>query len=237
MKTITKSGQFGIFGESLKLPLEFEFDGLLITPDDGSVTYSLTAIDGSQLKTDIAIVSGETSLTIAATDNAQVGSEKHSARFLVFNFTEDLQPRTITFNYHLRLFIPITVIPSQVRGVLGLSVQELGDTDIDLFATVQELDRDLSEPLFTDPTKNYESNSLLLAKECLKQSHTIYLKVLQKNKIDDHTKERLIKVNLGALVETCKARYLEAYQSFTGVSIAEQPLLTLIQTRSDPVTG
>lgn len=233
MTVIRFTGDKSYFDQPVSVALEFEINGYLVTPDDGSVTYVLTGPDGSLVLSD-TVAAGSTVLTIPATANQMAVGEDTSVRFLDMTFTDGGLVKSHQLAYYLLTFVPMVVNPASVRALLGVDASELPDECITLYQTYVALKRDLGLDPFADPLKRLEANDLVLYAEALKQARSLHLKVLQRSKIDDHLKERA-EINLKNLYPSLEAEYLKAYRHFGAVQEVIQ--FESVTTRTDPVTG
>lgn len=233
MTVLRFTGDKCYFNKPASVALEFEINGRLVTPDDGSVTFTLTTPEGTTAF-DGSVALGTTSIVIPDTAHQKAGLEDTSVRFLDLQFTEDGIPRSHQISYYLISFVPMVVTADSVRALLGVDAYELPDEAITLYQTYIRLKRDLGRDPFADLDKVIDANNLLLYAEALKQCQSLHLKVLQRSKIDDHLKERAI-IDIKKLLPSIEAGYVSAYRIFGNVEDVVQ--FQVIQTITDPVTG
>lgn len=234
MKTINETTRTAYFGQQAKLVLEFRVDGIIITPDDGSVVYSLHSAS-TELIADTLVAAGETSVIIDSSHHVKAGTESNAPRFLRVNFTEDTVPQYVELSYTLVDFLPLTIQTQDIRALLGVSAQELPDIAMNFHATYWNLTKELKLDIFLDETKNFEANELIKYREALKQAKLLHFKALQQSKVDDHAKTRS-KIDLQALIREVEGLYIEAYKVFED-SLTNEPLLQVGKARTDPITG
>lgn len=125
--------------------------------------------------------------------------------------------------------------PQDVRNMLGVSREELPDTDVDLYLSLSDLYDEFQTDFYNIDIM--QSNRLVLYKECLRQCPSLGLKALQKNEADDIRKTRFANVNIKALREDIENRYNALRSSLSiGDPIPVDPILSFV-TRTDPFTG
>jgi len=121
------------------LLVDFEVDEDFVTPTSISYTvrdHDLSVISGLE---DVAVTPSGTSpsITVPAVNNAITGN--YEWRFVTVTFEYDGQTHVIPLSYGLTPWRPVQVTPDYVRGLLGLTKDELPDRDIDLFRAYAEL--------------------------------------------------------------------------------------------------
>lgn len=234
MKVLNLDNNLAYFGQAAMLVLEFRVDGLIVTPDDGSVSYSLHSAS-AELIPETSVALGETTVTIDNSHHVQVGDQLQAPRFIRLTFKEDGVTRYVEYNYSVVSFLPITVTPEDVRLLLGVSDEELPDLSISLRGSYYAIRRDLEQDIFSDELLNYEANQLVLFKEAITQAKTLNLKALQAIKTDDISRQRS-RIDFKEIVRSVEAGYLEHYRIFDS-GIPSEPILQILKSRADPITG
>lgn len=235
MKTITASGQQAYFDQAVSIVLEFRLGGLIVTPDEGSVTYSVRSTSES-LISEKSLPAWDTAIDIPAEHHAKASDELSSPRFVDISFMEDSVPRSVSWSYVLVEQLPLTVTPDNIRDILGVSALELPDESINFYGTYRKLTDSLDLNIFEDASLNYEANELIKYREAYDQARKLQFKVLQRIRIDDQEKHRDMKMRLGDLVQVLEEEYAVASTVFEG-SEDSTPLVQFGSGRTDPITG
>lgn len=126
--------------------VEFVSEGEPVIPDTNSVILTVRDMAGAPLAGLGALaVAGpyltQRTLVIPAANHALGSGEMTKTRFVEVNYTVSGVPLKVSDWYGIRAFIPLTVGPEDVRGLLGLRDKELPDADIDLFNAYLKLVR------------------------------------------------------------------------------------------------
>lgn len=126
----------------VSLPVDFVSDGEPIVPDATSVTWTVREANGSVVtgysaKALTGSYSTQALLVVLAADNAL--AEEVKVRFVEVKYLYNALPHSLHFTYRLQSFVPLTVGARDVRAIFGVRVQELPDTDIDVYASYLSL--------------------------------------------------------------------------------------------------
>lgn len=131
--------------------------------------------------------------------------------------------------------VPLTKTAADVRGLLGVSEDELEDAVVDLYSTYLDVNRRVGLDVLADLSKLREANDLILYHEAIKQTHTLHLKALAEHKIDDHHKKRF-GMDLQSLLDSLWSQALSLEDFVAGQTVAAEPLVSFATT-TDVITG
>lgn len=122
--------------------IEFMVDNELVTPDTGTVTATLTKPDGTVLSgyDAVAVTPDGDSYTVFTVGSSANGkTNDYELRHLEIYFEYNSKPHTILVNYNIVDRINIPVTEDEVRAVLGISVDEWPDDNIDIIKAYYDL--------------------------------------------------------------------------------------------------
>jgi hypothetical protein len=124
--------------------IEFRSDGEFVIPDANTVRWTVressgVPVSGYNNVSVPGITTTQTTLTVLAASNVLPGGAEVLTRFVEVNFTLIGVPQVMRFDYKLHTWIPMTVVPADVRAVYGVREKELPDSDIDLLQAYLDL--------------------------------------------------------------------------------------------------
>lgn len=125
--------------EDVLVYVPFIINDEYVVPDTDSVTYTLRDNDGTAVtgQIDIPVSTGASqtsiSITIDAAYNTKDAEKYFENRILNVKGTSDAKPFNLNFLYRLTEALPVLLDPENVRNILGVSLSELPDADIDVY--------------------------------------------------------------------------------------------------------
>lgn len=123
--------------------IEFIVENQLVVPDTDSVTVTLTKPDGTILSgyNELAVTPGvgDSYVVLEITASANAKTNDYELRHLEIYFEKDSKPHTMLVNYNLVDRVNIPVTPDEVRAVLGISVDEWPDENIDIIKAYSDI--------------------------------------------------------------------------------------------------
>lgn len=130
-----------VAGQSLGLYVEFKKDGQFMPPDAGSIKLTIRDSVGVPLSGFNQAAQADTSntsvlYTVPYTANMATEPE---ARYVQVDYTIGGVPCIWKDVYKLSPFLPIAVVPSDVRNILGVRDKELTDEQVDIYEAYFEL--------------------------------------------------------------------------------------------------
>lgn len=216
------------------LPLaEFQIGDYTYAPDFGTVSVSLKDHEGVEVHSSDVPFDADYSIPQDILNVS--GSDILSFFKLTVRFTSENRLRIFTDIVRVHTDFMITSEPANVRNLIGLSVEELPDKEIDFIYSFSELVDEIGIDLLNDT--NARVNKLILLHEAVRHLPALGLKTLKSNEIDDTKKSRLSNIDIKAVQETITAQYWAHKQTFESVpELAQEPLLEFV-SRTDPFTG
>jgi hypothetical protein len=223
--------------EGRGLDLEFfRTEDVELTPDSGSVSVSITNLENQLLQ-----ISGEDTpeLALQIPEGELTVSAGELASF--YNLRADYTLNGVDKVYYdlIRVIknLPITVAPTTVQNILGVSELELESSQIDIYGYYMELTSLLAVDIFSDVSKIVKANQLLAYFAAFNELQTLSLKVLQTFSVDDYKKTRYSNVELQKLSEIISQKYWSLRSEFDASGALPQEPLVQFATRTDVVTG
>lgn len=125
-----------IAGEAIGLYVEFKKDGEFMPPDIGSIKLTIRDYTGVPLAGFNHAVQADvlgTSVLLNVPQSANLVNEGVENRFVRVNFRVGGIPCIWSDAYKLTAFLPISVLPSDVRNLLGARDKEIKDDEVDLY--------------------------------------------------------------------------------------------------------
>lgn len=224
--------------------LEFMVGGVPVIPDPDSVKVTLRGADG-------AILSGPTTFlvpgtyldyTVSAGDNTPAVAGTLETRFVHGFFTYQGFPHTVRFNYRLSPFIPMTGTEDTVRGLLGMTQDELEDSDIDLFQgyyTLLVKVPGLPNQLVSGDATALAANDAIATQTALLKAESLASRFSSSQEEADSKFARLSKFDPYRLVQDLSGKLEALVSDLAGTtSYAAAPTLFVVAARTtDPITG
>lgn len=224
--------------------VEFKKDGQFVQPDPASI--KLTIRDNSGLP-----ISGydhaaqpdtlNTTLLLTIPQAVNVVNEGRENRYVRLEFTSAGVPCAFVAAYKLTPFIPIAVVPEDVRNILGARDTELKDQEIDLYEAYFRLARDnpLLEDALTDTgDKNMYANRAIALAAALILIPSMPVRAIKEDTLNNASAIRATvdwdKVQAG--IESELAQALANVAADIAVSFAYSPIFRL-STPIDPITN
>ena len=131
--------------------------------------------------------------------------------------------------------VPLLKTPADVRGLLGVTEDELEDAVVDLYSTYLDVNRRVGTDILADLSKLREANDLILYHEAIKQANTLHLKALAEHKIDDHHQKRF-GMDLQSLLDSLWSHALSLEAIVANRTVPSEPLVSFAAT-TDVITG
>lgn len=225
-------------GLDVSVPVDFEVDGQFVTPT--SINWTLRGADQLPVAgfTDVSVTPGGTSIiiTISAAQNAVVGD--YEQRWITIAFTYNGQTHHRTLVYGLLPWVPLTATLSHVRAVLGLSVDELPDSEQDwLFSAYTDL-VDQYGTIFTDTASANPRvfNELVILKAASYVAPSLVMRARQSARAGDYEFARFTSPDFERLVASLSTRFNDLVNVASGVTTPTREIFT-VHTPTDVITG
>lgn len=229
---------------AVTIRLEFLVGGVPIIPDPDSVKVTLRGADGAVLSGPTAFLAPGTYLdyTVSAGDNTPAVAGTLETRFVHGFFTYQGFPHTVRFNYRLSPFIPMTCTEDTVRGLLGMTQDELEDSDIDLFQgyyTLLVKVPGLPNQLVSGDATALAANDAIAVQAALLKAESIASRFSSSQEEADSKFARLSKFDPYRLVQELSGKLEALVSDLAGTtSYAAAPTLFVVAARTtDPITG
>ena len=229
-------------GKDVTLSVPLTFNDEPAVPDPGTAVLTVQGPDGSTLYTE-NLTTGPTDhmviTTVDATHNAITTS--FSRRAVIVAAYRAGIPFSCRVVYRLIPQIPYTVQPSDVRAFLGVNESELPDADIDLTATLLELEILTSRAIMTAALTSGEAieiraNQAILYKTILDVIPSLANRAAQEESDGALTFKRHARKDFSELRAAAEARLSDALAVINPTPDPGYPLL-ITTTDPDPITG
>jgi hypothetical protein len=180
-----------IVGQDYALKFTFFKDGEFISPDEGSVTFTLYANDGSVIddfdEIEVEIEEGEQEAVVLIEGAAHTlaSGAKFEQRSCVLTYYVNDFPYQLEQYYYVTNRLNVRASPEAVIARLGLKVGEVDPADVDILAAYIFLDRQLGGTLLDDALASaghtqISANRAVLLAAALDLTTALELKALQK---------------------------------------------------------
>lgn len=245
---------WNLSGEDFTLKLTFKDRlGVAVLPDTGSVRLTvrdhagvaLTSFDNLLL----VVTGNQYELTIPGSDNTLGVGNQLENRHIRVTYLVNGQAMQIKDSYKLCQFLPFAVVENDVRALLGLTYEELPDTDIDLYSAYFTLDDYLTTvKLTTTPLKDYlvagtvksiKANQLVAVQAAIDILPSIPQRIADTQKTENAEFTRNQKVDpysLSKQLEGMKADLTNALLTVDPNAFTT-PTIFAVSTPTDPITG
>jgi hypothetical protein len=225
--------------------VDFIVNDEMVVPDNGTVTLTVSEMDGSALSgydgAALSPGSNETYISFEISAAANAKANDFELREVVVYFEYDSKPHKITFNYQIVDRTNIPVSPDQVRILLGISSDELSDEYLDLVKA------------YTDVEEEYDGSDLnvileggtssikfvleaIKYKAAINVVPSIELIAVQSQQADNVSFRRFEEVDFAALKAKLNGEYNKNLKAITGDNNVD-PVFTTTGVGTDAVTG
>lgn len=232
-------------GQDVSLLVPFKVDGEYITPDAGSVSYSVRNTQGDLIGalTDVSITLGagvtDTSITIPASYNSK--SSDFEIRSVIITFKASGHTHTLVLVYRLSEWANLTANGDTVRGILGLSEFELPDADINIMEAYASLSSDLggttlADALTSGTLKAQAANRAVALKAAVNLCVSIPMRALRSERSGDTAYDRYPRRDWSSLGRDLSSELESEVDTFR-VTIKEVQPTFLVGSRTDVITG
>jgi hypothetical protein len=220
-------------------------DGNFQPPDVGSVSYTLfdnagAAVAGhTNVNVTVDGVQTTVNVTIAGAQNGKTLITEY--RSVVLSFQVGTVPYALTQRYIITDFLPHAVTQDDVRGLLGVSHEELPDHNIDLVAAYFELGNSvglsgLSAALGAGGRTAHVANRGVAAQAALLALPGLKLRINQMEKSDADSFQRFAKIDWQQIADDLAA-LVTAASDVVNPADTENGTYITVNTPIDPVTG
>ncbi|RQR63891.1 hypothetical protein DIE18_07095 [Burkholderia sp. Bp9125] len=236
-------------GEDLTFEVELMAGGVQAQPDAGSVTYTVRDQSGAVLAgLDHAAldVPGTTAqILLPAHVNGITAGNDTETRFVFLAFKTSGQSRQQQVAYGLHPFIPMSADADAVRGLMGVSVDELPDEAIDLIPAYYSLRADYGTDFTNalvvgDSRTRSAANRALAARAAIDALPSFQLRLVQSKQVENSNFSRWDWVDLDKLKEDLTTQLgasLAQLSDTLARTVAVTPTIFVVSSPTDPVTG
>jgi hypothetical protein len=230
-------------GEDLTFDIEIIVDGVPAQPDDGTVTATVRDQSGAVLAgldhKPITVPGTTASILVPAGANAIAGDTE--SRFVTLSYIASGQSRQQQASYALYPFLPIEASADAVRGLLGVSRDELPDDDIELVPAYYDLKADNGDAFANAFTatdrKRQQANRALALRAALDALPSLQLRVFQARQYENATFTRFQAVDFAQLRDDLTAQLKLALNGVASNTTITYPTLFVVSIPTDPVTN
>jgi len=231
--------------ESITIKIPFMLDGDFVTPDVGSVKYTIRDNSGTpiigQIDVPVTTTTETTSVVLDIAGFVNAKAKEVENRFVTLKYKVSGAERRIQVNYQIIDWINLTASPSQVRNALGVDGDELEDDDINLLAAYMRLKQDLGGTILVtalmagDLTTIYANHAVAL-RTALDLISSLQLRVTQQERSDTSEFQRFAKVDFNKIRADIQANLDVALLGVEGKESSISPVF-ILSNRTDPFTG
>jgi hypothetical protein len=206
------------------------------TPDSGVVRVRLKSRNGEVFYDDSP--SFDAHIVIPAIEFGTLSADEPNKMVtLILNFESEGRSRVLRDFIRIEKHTFIFVTAENVRASLGVSVDELPDSDIDLYTRYYAINESLGVDILDEQYDATYGNELILYEEALRQTLFLELKLLKSFSVDDIRKTRLGSFDFEALRQRFEGLVRELRTKFVPEQASPViPLLTVV-ARPDPFSG
>lgn len=232
-------------GEASTFLVPFLVDGEFVTPDDGSVTYTVRGNDGAALSglsaVAVSVSTTEVPITVSALANAKDAGKDFENRFIIVDFEADGYPHQAKLVYTLVDWMIFTTSGDDVRALIGASSSELPDQDIDLVSAYFKVRSTLGSSVLTEALSagnatTRSANRAIACTAALEALPSLQLRVPQSDGDGMVKFTRFSGVDWRQLTGEISAKLATALSEITGVS-ESTPVFGVVATSTDVITG
>lgn len=227
-------------GADVTLNFDFTVDGEFVVP--ASASYSLRNHSGVVVGSPVTLTNLTTSasITIAAASNTLGAGALYENRYVLVTFMHNGRSYTLVQPYKITSFVPISVVPDDVRRLTGLAANELPDADIDIltayFYLFDTYGTDFSSQLTVTTFKNRLANEAIALKAAIDVAGSFPLRVPQSVRSEDSQFVRTSSIDWAGMERELRRQLQE---KLTAVISVEESTVDVFSVSSptDPVTG
>lgn len=234
-------------GTDVSLNIIFEANGQTLVPDTGSVKLNLRNHEGTLLITNqtVTVGSGLTSASvlIGASHNTLTVDQKFARRVAQITFTSGGQTYNIYKTYRVNAWLNHDVTPETVRGLLGVNVNDLPDSSIDILKAyllvelqLSEYAIDINDKLIAGDIGAINTNKTIACSAALDCLASLRLGVAQQEENGALSFSRFASIDWDALEASIRCQLEEAFEQVVDEETTS-PTLIVFTTRTDPITG
>lgn len=233
-----------VSGQGNTVLVEFKKDGEFVIPDPGSIKLTIRSnsglvVGGYDKQAQVGVLSSTWLLAVPGAVN--ITNEEREARYIIVDFTSGNYPCSFRVSYRLTAFLPIQVLPQDVRTLLGLREEELKDFEVEIYDAYFALLRSnpaLGANLVTGNDATMYANKAIALKAALLVMPSVPLRAAKQDSLNNATLLRAT-IDYGKLQAELEGQLSDALAnmgSVTAISYAATPLL-LLTTPVDPITN
>lgn len=224
--------------------------GTAVAPDTDSVYLTVMDNIGGLITDDVqqTVTGNQLAVTVLAADNALTGPNVVENRFIKLRYKASGIPCEISDSYQLTSFIPMTANVNSVRGMTGLTPEELPDGEVDLYQAYYTLADYLTNEkgdtntlvsyLTSGTTKSLKANQLIAIQAALDIAPGIPNRIAatQKTENAEFTRNR---IDVNQLVKDLRANRESLITQLLTTDLSTIPTKTIfvVTQPTDPVTG
>ncbi len=237
-----------IGGLDANVPFTFIREGAPFIPDVGTVTFTVLNHVGVAIAglTDVPVTTTTTTFQfnvhIPAVNNDIDVLKSFERRTIVVSYQKDGVYERDVLGYRVIPVAHYSVEPKDIRSFIGLQDKELGDEDIDLFASYLYVQKDLGTSysldslLVSGTTQELAANEMIRMRGVLDVLPSVRQRISQEETNGVTGFKRLTIKDFDAIEAVALGRYAAAL-SETVISTETATTLVLFTEDADPITG
>lgn len=230
-------------GEGVSIVFDIIEDGVFVSPDVGSVTYTVRDNSGQGIightSQPVTTVEGQTTVMLTLPGGINTKSKTFELRTVELTYTVGGRNGKTRQSYRVHDWMPYSVSQSDVRAFVGLSEAELPDHEVDLvvaYLTLKEDLADLDDHLTSGDLSAIRANRAIVCTAVLSLAHTIQLRAMHSQSSETARVARYTNIDWNRVTHQASSELSELNKVLTNSLEASVPLLT-ISTGIDPITG
>jgi hypothetical protein len=233
-------------GEDLTFDIDILVNGIPSQPDAGTVSYTVRDQAGQPIpglnQQPVAVPGTTASISVPASANQLASGSESESRIVTLSFIAAGQSRQLRTSYSLHAFLPIEASCDAVRSLVGVSVDELPDDDIDLVVSYFDLVAEEGETFRSAFTATNQSrgaaNRALALRAALDAVPSLQLRIFQSRQSENSSFSRFTAVDFERLKNDLRDKLAAALKSITAPSVsASIPTLFVVSSPTDSLTN
>lgn len=231
-------------GEAASLSFNLMQLGDFVIPDPATnVVLTIRNKAGLVLHTASQVSAGsQYSFVIPALTNTLTGSNTIEARFVRLKYELGGGTHQELQNYQLSAFIPFTVTSESVRTYLGISIDELEDSEIDLLQAYHSLvgtyGSNFTTPFATEGVLSFAANKAVAIQAAINLAVGLPQRIAQKSDAEKASFQRATKFDPYKLIAKLDEELAEALAAILPTASTEVGAANFsVSGGTDPFTG
>lgn len=229
--------------EPVTLVFDIVEDGQFVSPDVGSVHYSVRLETGEVLNDHhmvlVTTTPGQTTILLPLPGAVNQKAKTTEIRFVRLHYTVGGRPGSSQIAYRIHDWINVTASSNDVRAYLGVNGSELPDQDVDMIAAYLYAKREvpiLDELLTEGGVRTLQANRLVTLYAVTDVAHTMQTRAIQSQGSETARVSRFSNIDWKLFQTKASSEISELIGEFTSRFDSAFPLFR-VSAGQDPITG